>query len=64
MPSVPVTNSGATGLHGHGSGSAIGVSCRVYNRAPAPAASLQVTKRWIVNGIAYDDGTQPDGSDR
>lgn len=37
------------------------VSCVVYNRPPAPQASVTVTKRWIVNGVTYEDGNQPLG---
>ncbi|QTX05329.1 DUF11 domain-containing protein [Agromyces archimandritae] len=37
------------------------VSCIVYNRPPNPAASVNVVKRWIVNGTAFANGNQPSG---
>lgn len=37
------------------------VSCVVYNRPAAPQATLSVAKKWIVNGVTYDDGNQPLG---
>ncbi|QAY69451.1 DUF11 domain-containing protein [Xylanimonas protaetiae] len=40
-------------------GSATGVSCVVYNRAPTPPATLTVSKTWVVDGVAYPDGEQP-----
>ncbi|QIK63401.1 DUF11 domain-containing protein [Leucobacter viscericola] len=39
------------------------ISCRVYNRAPQPLASLVVDKTWVVNGVTYADGNQPIGID-
>ncbi|MBP1079174.1 hypothetical protein JOD63_003142 [Microbacterium terrae] len=43
-----------------GSNSGYPVSCTVYNRAPQPPATIQVTKNWIVDGVAYANGSQPD----
>ena len=40
------------------------VNCIVYNRAPSPEADITVTKKWIVNGIAYANGAQPGDSPR
>ena len=37
------------------------IACDVYNRPPQPEASIQVDKRWVINGTAYDNGEQPDG---
>ncbi|WP_349864818.1 vWA domain-containing protein [Leifsonia sp. WHRI 6310E] len=37
------------------------VSCAVYNRAPAPAATVQVDKAWVVDGTSYANGAQPAG---
>lgn len=34
------------------------VSCTVYNRA---SAGIVVDKRWVVEGVAYDEGSQPAG---
>lgn len=39
---------------------ASGVSCIVYNRAPAEA-SITVDKVWVVDGEEYADGAQPGG---
>jgi hypothetical protein len=33
----------------------------VYNRAPAPAATVQVDKAWVVDGTSYANGAQPAG---
>ncbi|MBN0039096.1 VWA domain-containing protein [Cellulosimicrobium cellulans] len=41
------------------SGSA--VSCVIYNQAPAPRASLSVSKTWVVNGVELENGEQPPG---
>ncbi|MEU1971682.1 hypothetical protein ABZ477_08490 [Microbacterium sp. NPDC019599] len=37
------------------------VNCTIFNRAPAPAADITVTKNWVVNGVEYDNGAQPGG---
>jgi hypothetical protein len=39
------------------------VSCTVYNRPPRPAASVTVDKQWVINGVTYPNGNQPDGFD-
>ncbi len=36
------------------------VSCTVYNRGPL-SADLTVRKRWLIDGAAYADGSQPAG---
>ncbi|WP_170206131.1 prealbumin-like fold domain-containing protein [Klugiella xanthotipulae] len=41
--------------------STVAVSCTVYNRPPVPVASITVDKKWIVNGVSFNDGDQPLG---
>ncbi len=57
---VPVTNSGALGFV-VAVPSTAAVSCYVYNRAPPAEASLEVNKDWVINGVEFDEGTQPTG---
>ena len=59
---VTVTNSGATGFLVTAA-TAFPVSCTVYNRAPSPAATIVVNKKWLINGQSFDEGTQPSGFD-
>lgn len=59
--SVPVTNIGALGFTANATGGRI-VTCTVYNEAPNPQVKLQVVKKWVINGTAYDNGAQPFGS--
>ena len=56
-PSLPVTNT--TNGFTVGANSGFPASCVVYNRAPQPPATVQVAKTWIVNGVAFPDGSQP-----
>lgn len=35
------------------------VTCNVYNLAPQPPATVQVTKKWVINGTEYDNPSQP-----
>lgn len=37
------------------------ISCSVYNRAPDPRATVELHKRWVVNGVTVPDGQQPLG---
>ncbi len=55
---LTVTNSGATGFQVPAA-SAYPVSCTVYNRAPTPAATVVVDKKWVINGQTYNEGAQP-----
>ena len=55
---VTVTNSGATGFLVTAA-TTFPVSCTVYNRAPSPAATIVVNKKWLINGQSFDQGTQP-----
>ena len=57
---VTVTNSGANGFLVTAA-TAFPVSCTVYNRAPSPAATVVVNKKWLINGQSFDEGTQPSG---
>lgn len=36
------------------------VNCTIYNRAPIPRANIIVEKEWVINGVEYDNGDQPD----
>ncbi len=36
------------------------ISCTDVQPAPAGPASIQVDKRWVINGVEYDNGEQPD----
>ena len=36
------------------------IACSVYNRAPQPRANVTVSKRWVINGTPFADGSQPD----
>ena len=36
-------------------------TCTFYNQAPDEATSVQVDKRWVVNGEVFADGDQPSG---
>ncbi|QIM15586.1 hypothetical protein G7067_02810 [Leucobacter insecticola] len=62
--SVPVVNDPlhATAFSVEAPASAA-ISCTVYNRPPAPLASLAVDKTWVVNGVTYSNGNQPIGID-
>ncbi|MCO5953558.1 VWA domain-containing protein [Microbacterium yannicii] len=55
--SLPVTNT--TNGFTVTANSGFPASCVVYNRAPQPPATIQVAKTWIVNGVAFEDGSQP-----
>jgi hypothetical protein len=55
---LTVTNSGPTGFSVSAS-SAYPVSCIVYNRAPAPGATIVVDKQWVINGQTFAEGAQP-----
>ena len=56
---VTSTNSGATGFTVQAA-SAYPVSCTVYNKAPAPLATVVLNKNWVINGAApIPDGEQP-----
>ena len=59
---VTVTNAGTTGFLVTAA-TAFPVSCTVYNRAPTPAATVVVNKKWLINGQSFDEGTQPSGFD-
>ncbi|MHA7986893.1 VWA domain-containing protein [Rathayibacter sp. CAU 1779] len=54
---VPITNAG-TGFSVTAS-SDFPVSCTVYNLAPIPPATLQVSKQWVVDGVTFPEGEQP-----
>ncbi|MCR2802229.1 SpaA isopeptide-forming pilin-related protein [Microbacterium sp. zg-Y818] len=58
---VPVTNAGELGFTTAALQGGI-VTCTVYNRAPDPTVSLRVDKAWVVDGVPYEDGTQPVGN--
>ena len=49
---VTVTNSGAAGFSVTAA-TAYPVSCTVYNRAPAPGATVVVNKTWVINGQSF-----------
>ena len=53
-----VTNTTATGFSVPVS-STYPVSCTVYNIAPQPPAQIVVTKKWVVDGVTFDNGSQP-----
>ena len=62
---TPVVVSNVAGPNGPGfqipaAASGQVISCVMYNRAPAVAASIQVDKRWVINNVEYDNGEQPD----
>lgn len=57
---VAVTNSGETGFDITVDFDSA-VTCTVYNRAPA--VEVTVDKEWIVDGVTYREGSQPDGLD-
>ncbi len=57
---VTVTNSGGSGFLVQGQRD-FPISCLVYNRAPSPTASVVVNKSWVVNGVTYPEGQQPEG---
>ncbi|MBM4724702.1 hypothetical protein GS439_22350 [Rhodococcus hoagii] len=54
---VAVTNSGETGFDITVDFDSA-VTCTVYNRAPA--VEVTVDKEWIVDGVTYREGSQPD----
>ncbi|MBD3942558.1 VWA domain-containing protein [Microbacterium sp. NEAU-LLC] len=58
---VTVTNVGALGFTANATGGRI-VTCTVYNQAPNPKVDLKVEKKWVINGVPYDNGSQPIGS--
>jgi uncharacterized repeat protein (TIGR01451 family)/LPXTG-motif cell wall-anchored protein len=60
---VTVTNVGSDGLGftANATGGRI-VTCTVYNQAPNPKVDLQVVKKWVINGVAYNNGSQPFGA--
>ncbi|MFD4959661.1 SpaA isopeptide-forming pilin-related protein [Microbacterium sp. NPDC058389] len=58
---VTVTNVGSYGFTANATGGRI-VTCTVYNQAPNPKVDLQVVKKWVINGTAYDNGSQPFGA--
>jgi len=60
---VTVTNVGSDGLGftANATGGRI-VTCVVYNQAPNPKVDLQVVKKWVINGTAYNNGSQPFGA--
>ncbi|MEV8268006.1 vWA domain-containing protein [Microbacterium sp. NPDC076911] len=60
---VSVTNDGALGFRANATGGQI-VTCSVYNQAPNPQVTLQVVKKWVINGENYenDDSSRPFGS--
>ncbi|NKS42551.1 hypothetical protein GS496_18615 [Rhodococcus hoagii] len=57
---VAVTNSGETGFDITVDFDSA-VTCTVYNRAPA--VEVTVDKEWVVDGVTYREGSQPDGLD-
>ncbi|WIM16447.1 MULTISPECIES: SpaA isopeptide-forming pilin-related protein [unclassified Microbacterium] len=58
---VPVTDAGEFGFTTTAQQGDI-VTCTVYNRAPEPTVSLRVDKAWVIDGVPYEDGTQPVGN--
>ncbi|MCI1641375.1 MAG: VWA domain-containing protein [Actinomyces sp.] len=58
---VPVTNAGDLGFTIADVGSSANISCVVYNRPHQPSATVEVDKTWVVNGVEYQQGSQPDG---
>ena len=60
--SVPVTNV-RDGFVLTGITAADPISCTVYNREPAPHATLTVDKQWVVDGEVYAHADRPEGWD-
>ena len=60
--SVPVTNV-SNGFELTGVTAEDPISCTVYNREPAPHATLTVDKQWVVDGETYAHGERPEGWD-
>ncbi|KAB1660922.1 DUF11 domain-containing protein [Pseudoclavibacter sp. CFCC 13796] len=57
---IVVENAGATGFT-LATPNQDAVSCTIYNREPAPHADLTPIKKWVVDGVEYENGAQPAG---
>jgi hypothetical protein len=55
---TPSTNVGTDGFTVTATATGV-VSCTVYNRAPAPIATVQVLKTWNINGTVFSPGVSP-----